>query len=159
MLVGAGELVEQGRFAAVLISGQRKCQHRSIRQRVFALFGVVAAALAQARVLHHPAGLPCRSCCGCFRRGDLDPCRIVQPQGQLIAVDLQLHGVTHGGEFHQCYIRAGDQPHIQKVLPQRPLSPYIRDTARLTNVQFVQCHTLFSLCHIFLSPLQLSIVP
>ena len=84
---------------------------------------------------------------------------IGQTQRQLIAVDLQLHGVAHGGEFHQCYIRAGDQPHIQKVLPQRPLSPYIRDTARLTNVQFVQCHTLFSLCHIFLSPLQLSIVP
>ena len=104
---------------------------------MFALFGVVAAALAQARVLHHPAGLPCRSCCGCFRRGDLDPCRIVQPQGQLIAVDLQLHGVAHGRNFHQRDLLAGDEPHIQKMLAEFSRSAHCIDHGTFADLQFL----------------------
>ena len=95
------------------------------------------AALAQARVLHHPAGLPCRSCCGCFRRCDLDPCRIVQPQGQLIAVDLQLHGVPHGRKFHQRDLLAGDQPHIQKMLAEFSRSAHCIDHGTFADLQFL----------------------
>ena len=63
MLVGAGELVEQGRLAAVLVARQRKGQGLALRQGMLALFGVVASAFAQARMLHHLV-LPPGGCSG-----------------------------------------------------------------------------------------------
>ena len=46
VLIGAGQLVEQCRLAAVLIACQRKCKNRSLRQRVLARLHMIAAALA-----------------------------------------------------------------------------------------------------------------
>lgn len=82
------------------------------------LLSVVLAALAKTRVLHH---LPVHR--GVHRRGFFggghgDLCRVVQTQGQLIAVDAQLHGVAHGCQLYQRNFRARDQTHIQKMLPQ-----------------------------------------
>ena len=46
VLIGAGELVEEGRLAAVLIAGKGKGERRSFGQGMFACFDVVASALA-----------------------------------------------------------------------------------------------------------------
>ena len=118
VLVGAGELVEQGGLAAVLVARQRKGQGLILRQGMLALLGVVLAALAKTRVLHHffrHRGVHRR---GLFGGGHGDLCRVVQTQGQLIAVDAQLHGVTHGRQLYQRDLCPGDQTHIQKMLPQ-----------------------------------------
>ena len=119
VLVRAGELVEQGGLAAVLVARQRKGQGLILRQGMLALLGVVLAALAKTRVLHHFSvhrGVHRR---GLFGGGHGDLCRVVQTQGQLISVDAQLHGVAHGSQLYQRDLRTGDQPHIQKMLPQR----------------------------------------
>ena len=118
VLVGAGELVEQGSLAAVLVARQRKGQGLILRQGMLPLLGVVLAALAKTRVLHHlfrHRGVHRR---GLFGGGHGDLCRVVQTQGQLIAVDAQLHGVAHGCQLYQRDLRPGDQTHIQKMLPQ-----------------------------------------
>ena len=118
VLVGTGELVEQGSLAAVLVARQRKGQGLILRQGMLPLLGVVLAALAKTRVLHHFSvhrGVHRR---GLFGGGHGDLCRVVQTQGQLIAVDAQLHGVAHGRQLYQRDLRPGDQTHIQKVLPQ-----------------------------------------
>ena len=87
VLVGTGELVEQGSLAAVLVARQRKGQGLILRQGMLPLLGVVLAALAKTRVLHHFSihrGVHRR---GLFGGGHGDLCRVVQTQGQLIAVD------------------------------------------------------------------------
>ena len=118
VLVGTGELVEQGGLAAVLVARQRKGQGLILRQGMFPLLGVVLAALAKTRVLHHFSihrGVHRR---GLFGGGHGDLCRVVQTQGQLIAVDAQLHRVAHGRQLYQRDLCSGDQTHIQKMLPQ-----------------------------------------
>lgn len=55
---------------------------------------------------------------GLFGGGHGDLCRVIQTQGQLIAVDAQLHGVAHGCQLYQRDLCPGDQTHIQKMLPQ-----------------------------------------
>ena len=137
MLVGAGELVEQGRLAAVLVARQRKGQGLALWQGMLALFGVVASAFAQARMLHHLV-IPPGGCSGgrgrC--RGDLDLCCVVQAQGQFIAVDLQLHGVAHGCKLHQRDLLAGDQPHVQKMLPQGSRPAHCVNNGTFADLQF-----------------------
>ena len=118
VLVGTSELVEQGGLAAVLVARQRKGQGLILRQGMLPLLGVVLAALAKTRVLHHFSvhrGVHRR---GLFGGGHGDLRRVVQTQGQLIAVDAQLHGVAHGRQLYQRDLYPGDQTHIQKVLPQ-----------------------------------------
>ena len=136
MLVGAGKLVEQGGLAAVLVARQRKGEHRAVRQGMFALFGVVASALAKAGVLHHPAFFPGRGLCRGFRRFHRDLRRIIQAQRQLIAMDLQLHGVAHGCKLHQRDLLAGDQAHIQKMLAERTRSAHRADHCAFADLQF-----------------------
>ena len=82
------------------------------------LLGVVLAALTKTRVLHHFSVHRDVHRRGLFGGGHGDLCRVVQTQGQLIAVDAQLHGVAHGRQLYQRDLRPGDQTHIQKVLPQ-----------------------------------------
>ena len=48
---------------------------------------------------------------------DPDLLGIRDTQRQLIAVDLQLHGVTQRGQFDHGHLRAGDHTHIEEVLP------------------------------------------
>ena len=141
MLVGAGKLVEQGGLSAVLVARQCKGEGRAVRQRILPLFGVVAAALAQAGVLyhflfragsgHHPDG---------FCRGNVDPGRVIQPEGQGVAVDLQLHRVTHGCKLDKGDLFPRDQAHIQKMLAEGPLSANRLNDSAFADVQFFQCH-------------------
>ena len=137
MLIGAGELVEQGGLAAVLVARQCKGQGRALRHRVFPFLGVVAPALAETRMLHHFAFPPGMSGGrGTRRRGDCDPGRIVQTQRQLVPMDLQFHRVAHGRKFHQRDPLAGDQPHIQKMLPQGTLPANSIDHGTFADLQF-----------------------
>ena len=119
MLVGAGELVKQGGLAAVLVARQRKGEGLTLGQGILPLFDVVFAALAKAGVIHH--FVICRSrryCRGLFGGGDADLRGIVQPEGQLVAMDAQFHGVAHGCQLDQRDLCPRDQAHIQKMLAQ-----------------------------------------
>ena len=55
---------------------------------------------------------------------DVDLIGLRQTQRQLVAMDLHLHGVSHGGQLYHRYLCAGDHAHIQKVLPQRTLAAH-----------------------------------
>ena len=118
VLVGAGELIEQGGLAAVLVAGQRKGQCLVFRQGVLPFFDVIPTALAKAWMLHHFILDRCVHRRDGLGGGDADLRGILQPQGQLVAVDAQLHGVPHGGQLDQGDLCARDQAHIQKMLPQ-----------------------------------------
>ena len=90
----------------------------SRRPRLFFFFGFLAF-FALRPCLPAAAGATCGGQRrGLFGGGHGDLCRVVQTQGQLIAVDAQLHGVAHGCQLYQRDLRPGDQTHIQKMLPQ-----------------------------------------
>ena len=141
--VGAGQLVKERRLAAVLVAHQRKGEQRPLRQRVAASLGMEFAALAETRVRGPAVGfrpLPFR----CRRSGHrlhVDFVSLCQPQRQLIPVQQHLHGVAHGGVFDHRHLRAGDQPHIQKVLPQRAAAPHGLDNRAFSDFQFLQRHS------------------
>ena len=147
MLVGAGELVEQGGLSAVLVACQGKGQLGSLGQGILIRLYMVFAPLAQAGVgpgfgmRHWLAGLPYPL--PGFRGTDLDLLRVRQPEGQLISVDAQLHGVAHGGVFNEGDLRAGDHAHVQKVLAQGTLPTHRRDHRGGTQLQIFQCHCCF----------------
>ena len=80
---------------------------------------MVASAFAEARVLHRLFTF----CRRLFRRrgfgqSDPDAGGIVQPEGQLVAMDAQLHGVAHRSQLDQRDLCPRDQAHIQKMLAQ-----------------------------------------
>ena len=140
MLVGACELVEEGGLAAVLVPRQGKGQLGIVRQGILRGFHMVLAALAQARVLDP---LPLRL--GIRRRRfwrivpdifNRDLLGIGHPQGQLIAVDHEFHGIPQGGVFYQQYIRARNDAHVQEVLPQRALAAHSLDGGPFSDWQF-----------------------
>ena len=113
VLVGAGKLVEQGGLAAVLVTHQGEGQQRAFGERVAAALGMELAFLAQAGVGDSAlAGIVI------FRGGrlrhhfSLDFFRVRQAQGQLVAVDAQLHGVAQGRQLHQRRFRAGNHAHV-----------------------------------------------
>ena len=51
-------------------------------------------------------------------------------------MDLQFHRVAHGRKFHQRDPLAGDQPHIQKMLPQGTLPANSIDHGTFADLQF-----------------------
>ena len=141
MLVGAGELVKEGGFAAVLVAHQGKGQRLRLRQGIAGALGVELALLAKAGVKALPlalllSGLVRRSVQGLC----LDLLRVLETQGQLIAVDAQLHGIAHGRQLHHGEGRAGDHAHIQKMLPQGALAPHGKDTPALTGLTVSNGH-------------------
>ena len=117
VLVGTGQLIEQGGLAAVLVPHQGKGQHRPLGQRVTASLGMEFAFLAQSGVICPPHPLfffahICRRC-----GGHRDLLRVLQPQRQLVIVYPHLQGIPHGGGLHHRYPGAGDHAHVQEVLP------------------------------------------
>ena len=75
----------------------------------------------------------------------VDPVGLSQTQRQLVAVDLHLHGVAHGGQLHHGHLRAGDHAHIQKMLAQSALAAHPADNGTFADLQFSQCHMSVSL--------------
>ena len=139
VLVGARQLVEQRRLAAVLVANEGKSQPRPLRQRVPAALRVELALFAQARVFRLSRIL--RGRFFPFDRGlHVDPGRVRQAQRQLVAVHAQLHRVAHGGQLFQRHLRARYHAHIQEVLPQGALAAHARDFRALSDLQISQRH-------------------
>ncbi len=146
VLVGTGQLVEQGGFAAVLVACQGKGQRCALGQRRPGLAGMVTLGLAQfthAGVRHRGVAL--------FTAGGTvtavhvlhrDAGGVVQPQGQLVPAQLHLDGVPHGGYLAQGDLGAGGQAHIQQVVPQFAGAANGLDHGVLADLQFCQCHNL-----------------
>ena len=77
---------------------------------------------------------------GLFGGGHGDLCRVVQTQGQLIAVDAQLHRVAHGRQLYQRDLcLRGSDPYPENVAavrlhrPQHPLWRFCRSVTLLTS--------------------------
>ena len=140
VLIGAGQLIEQRRLAAVLVPRERKGQLRALFERGFGLLDVEASFLAETGVLAldlRQRLLPNGRRVG---RLDFDVRGVVKPQGQFIAVNAQLHRVAHRGELHQRDCRAGDHAHIQKVLPQRAFAADDLHNRASARLEFPECH-------------------
>ena len=141
MLVGPGELVEQGGFAAVLVAGQGEGQLSAGGQGRFVGFDVKLAPLAQAGVGQGVRRegrrflLP-QVVLGVGGHRDLFP--VCQTEGEFIAVDAKLHGVPHGGEFDQGDLGPGDDAHIQEMLPQGAVAAHGGDDAGLPRPEVFQ---------------------
>ena len=134
VLVGAGELVEEGGLPRVLVAHQGKGQGGPRRQRIPVALCMVFAALAQARVLALLDAGDARVGVGPALDGlDLDLAGVGHADGQLVAVDLQLHGVPHGSQLHHRDLRPGDHAHVQKMLPQGPFPAHAADHRGLAH--------------------------
>ena len=141
MLVGTGQLVEQGGLAAVLIAYQGKGQRRAVRQGIAATLGMETAFLTQSGVFLGPGQrLFCFDGLRIYR-GDPDLFRFRQAEGQFISVDPQLHGIAHGGQLDHGHFRAGDDTHVQKVLAEGSFAADFLDDGGPAGFQFVEFHT------------------
>ena len=141
VLVGAGQLVEQGRFAAVLVPDQSKGEQRAVRKRITGSFWMKTPFLSETGVFRFSGtDFPVLGCGERVEKLNVNPRCIGQPQGQLISVNAQLHRISHGRQFHHGQHRAGDHTHIQKMLTQRALPADPGDTGALAGLQFRNGH-------------------
>ena len=62
-----------------------------------------------------------------------NPSGIGEAECQFIAVNPQLHRITHGRIFHHRHVALRNQSHIQKVLPKRTLSSDRFDCSCFSN--------------------------
>ena len=135
VLVRSGELIEQGRFAAVLIACQRESDRRTLRQRATVRLDMINTALAKPRMVrfHRRACLFltavsilhlllirifARICRGLWTDGfsDYGFCLnffgIGNAECQFIAMDSKLHRIAHRRQLHQLDFRARYDAHI-----------------------------------------------
>ena len=97
------------------------------------------------------------SVCGRDRL-DRDLVGIVKAQGEFVAVDAKLHGISHRGQLDHGDFGAGDQAHVQKVLPESALPAYSGDNGRISDLDFFQCHIGSSfICIVVRAYIQLSV--
>ena len=66
--------------------------------------------------------------------------RVVQPQRQLIAAQLDLDGVAHRRDLAQGDLGAGGQAHVQQVVAQLALAADGTQYSILPDFQIRQCH-------------------
>ena len=78
------------------------------------------------------------------RFDDADLGRVVFAKSQFISVDTQLHGIAHGSIFDQSHDGSGDDPHVQKMLPQRSFAADGRHRSALSDLKILQCYCHFS---------------
>ena len=145
VLVGAGELVEQGGLAAVLIAHEGKGQGRPLRERVAASLGMKASALAETRMLSGPVAVVDPLILERLAGSDLDFVCVIQAQCELVPVKHQLHRVSHRGILDDRDRNAGDQAHVEKMLAQGTFSADLRDHGSLTDLKLLECHVSNSL--------------
>ena len=135
MLIGPGQLVEQGGFTAVLVSRQGEndmlFRRLPISVSASALFtdsrvGNVLAGLNGFQYFPSAAGV-------LVHVGDINLRRIRQPQGQRVAGYHQFHRIAHGCVLNQGDFNSGNQSHIQKMLPKGPLASHSRYYCRLSD--------------------------
>ena len=131
VLVAAREGVEESGLAAVLIAHQRQTYGRSgssglrLRGQKGTLFFVVASAFTQTGMGNllsvGDVGLLVGIVFRCGKRqvgvdGDFGSIRLAH--GQLVAVNAHLDGIAHRGVLDERDTHAGNDAHIQKMLPQ-----------------------------------------
>ena len=73
-------------------------------------------------------------------RGDSDLFRVRDPERQFISMDLKLHGIPQGCQLHHGHLGAGNNPHVQKVLPERSGPSDGFDPGGFPGFQFSQVH-------------------
>ena len=144
VLVGSGQLVKKRRLAAVLVAGQREPERLAFGNFGPVLAVMVAGGLAQ---LAHAGmghrGVALLTAGGAVRLVDVlhfDFRRVVQPQRQLIAAQLDLDGVTHRRDLAQGDLGAGGQAHVQQVVAQLALAADGTQYSILPDFQIRQCH-------------------
>ena len=144
VLVGAGEPVEEGGLAAVLVADQGEGQGLPLGHGFFLRAAgpdVVQSSLAQSGMLGFPDTPLLPADGGLFlHRLDLDLRGVLQPEGQLVAVDLQLHGIPHGRELDHGDLRAGNDSHIQKMLAQGSFPANPGYHGGLPDPHVLDCH-------------------
>ena len=141
MLVGTGELVEQGGLTAVLVASQRKGEVLSSGRGFspFLMWYFPPSPRPGDPPFYHlpePPTLP-----GPFRWGDADLRGIVPAGGSgLISMDAQLHGVAHGCQLDQRDLRPPGirAPYPRKMLAQvrarRPTGSVPQPTTRFLSI-------------------------
>ena len=143
VLVGTSQLVKQRGLAAILVAHQRKGHPASLRQGGAVLRTMELALFTEARMflLLHGASHFCRT--GRSTDGiNVDLLRIRQPDRQFISVELQLHGVAHGCQFHYGDFCPRNDAHVQKMLAQRSISAHHGNNGRFSDFQIFECHTV-----------------
>ena len=112
MLIGAGQLVEQGSLAAVLVSCQCEGKKLSFRKGMLICLFVVFASFSKSRMRN---GFGTLVSLWSFRTSDVFDFNfgcICKAQGQLVAVDPYFNRITHRCIFHHCHICHGNDSHI-----------------------------------------------
>ncbi len=161
MLVGAGELVKEGGLSGVLVPDQGKGQLRVIGKGIAVPLAVKTSLLPQTRVLFVMAlllflfflflfffpGLRELSPGGALFGGaseggsagdfldrqDPDQSGIVHAQGELIAVDADLHGIPQRRQLHDRDLGPGENAHVQKMLAEGSSAQDLADQDRLAG--------------------------
>ena len=142
MLVRPGEAVEQRSLPTVLVAGKGEGNRLPLWQRMFIRPHMISPPLAEAGMLClllFPG--PCWPLRNLLRRqlqqADSDLSGVSQPQGQLISMDAQFHRIPHRSIFDQGNLRAGDHPHIKKMLPQLSFPANRIDHGGLSGLQIL----------------------
>ena len=73
---------------------------------------------------------------------DLNARGIRDAERQLIAMDQQLHRITHRCEFDKRHLHARYETHVEKMLSELTFSPDSRHECRLAGLQFLKCQDL-----------------
>ena len=147
VLVGACQLVEQRRLAAVLVAHQGKSQDAPMpavalgSQRLVCLgVGMAVARVTLLAVAWMGYLLPGQNHGGVIHRArfHLDACRLGLTQRQAVAIEVQFHGVAHGGVLHYGDLGSGDEAHVQQVLSQGSFSLHLRHKGRTAHFHIAE---------------------
>ena len=130
VLVGAGQLIKECCFSTVLVSDQSISQYRAVRKRMLTAFFMIFAALAKPRMFPLEMFL-FRKWMFSFLRNffNLDLLGICKTQCQFIAMDFQLHRITHRSHFLDRDLCTGDHAHIKKVLTKSTFAAKLCDNS------------------------------
>ena len=119
MLVGAGELVEKRRFAAVLVTSEGKAQGRGLGKGRCPLAARARGLLTERRMSRCARlRVLARAVMGVVHVRERDARGVGSAQRELVAAQANLERVAHGGVLHHGHFGAGGEPHIEDVLPQ-----------------------------------------
>ena len=161
VLVGAGELVEEGGLAAVLVAGEGEGQCDAVVEGCFVFFVVIDAAFAE-------AGMRDVRCarCGfvgvqeCWVDGfHLNVLGVGQSQCELVAMHGELHGVAEGRKFDELDIGAWDEAHVQKMLAQLIFAANGDDLDGFADLKLAQRSDFFFLHDILLRAFGRNVLP
>ena len=127
VLIGAGKLIKQRGFAAVLIACQRKPDGLTGADLLLGLSTPIIHRFTNTGMGHGKmSGFSLRLGMGRMYVRQLHHGRIRLPQGQLIATKPQLQRITQRRRLDHGHLGTRRQSHIQNVLSQRRLLTFHR---------------------------------